>query len=83
MTHISEQIAAELAAQGFETNDSGQFVKPVATGGAYGKSVVILEIDDSGRWLDRRDGWGKIEKEVDLRDFPHNPAVAVQRVLAA
>jgi len=53
--------------------DAGQF--------SDGARVVRLALDERGRYLERLDGWGMVEKDVDLREFEGDPVGAVKAVL--
>lgn len=79
--HIFEQVAAELQVQGFSRYAGWQFRKSVPTGGEIGRTTLIVQMDDTGRWLERVDGWGKVEKDVDLRNFANDPKGAISTVL--
>lgn len=82
--HISEQVAAALIADGWaRTVENGDtlFRKSRPTGGAFGQSRVCLCLDVTGRWLERSDGWGDVEREVDLRDWQGNAAGAITAAL--
>jgi len=39
------------------------------TGGMFGEAIVTLMMDQSGRWLERVNGWGETEREIDLREY--------------
>lgn len=86
--HISEQVHVALCKQGFEFSlASGEFSKLIegfAAAGQFsnGRRVVRVRMDDTGRWLERVDGWGKVERDVDLRNFPDQPEAAIAAVLA-
>lgn len=80
--HIFEQVAAELNAQGFARFPGFSFRKTVPTGGQIGRTTLTVQMDDTGRWLERVNGWGKVEKDVDLRDFASDPKGAIAAVLA-
>lgn len=80
--HISEQISAVLVSQGW-TQKERTFTKSFATGGAFGSALKTLQICERGRWFERVDGWGAVEKDVDLRDFPNAPEAAIAAVLSA
>jgi hypothetical protein len=80
MQHISEQVERELIAQGFK-RENGAWRKSVATNGVFGQSMIILQIDASGRWLEHVDGFGRVEKDVDLRDYANDPAGAIVAVI--
>ena len=84
--HIADKVAEELKARGFlpvpvARGGGLRFHRLVESGGAFGKAREIVEICAQGRWLDRRDGWDKIEKEVDLRNFANAPGRAIDEVL--
>ena len=70
--HISDQIAAELIAHGFENND-GTFSKLFPTNGEFGLAKKLLMISDNGRWLSLVDGWEVVIKDCDLREFNNAP----------
>jgi hypothetical protein len=90
MAHISEKVVAALLADGWVLNARGggveRYQKRIVgaeSGGAMvpdGARVVNVQICAIGRWFERVDGWGKIEKDVDLRNFD-NPAAAIAAVL--
>lgn len=92
MMHISDRIAAELGVNGWEMRARAShrdtlFTKRIeafAEAGTCsdGARVVNLSIDESGRWLERHDGWGKVEREVDLRNFIDNAKGAIAAALA-
>lgn len=46
-----------------------------------GSRVQTVELDESGRWLSRIDGWD-VANDVDLRNFADDPAGAIAAVLA-
>lgn len=84
-THISEQVAAALIADGWRF-DGATYAKRIegfAPAGFHsdGTRIVRLEIDESGRWLTRRDGWGVVIRDIDLRDYPAAPHAAIAAVL--
>lgn len=90
--HISETIAALFAAIGFEA-------RPIADGSEYsgriigaamsgqlvpdGARVLRFTIDASGRWLAMVDGWGKVERDTDLREHSDRPAGAIEAIAGA
>ncbi len=80
--HIAEQVAAELIALGFATVDGLTFRKSVETGGVFGKGSTIVRIDEGGRWFERVDGWAKVEKDIDLREFEGNAKGAIAALTA-
>ncbi len=82
--HISEQVGAALEAQGF-TRKGNAFKKRIAGAAAAGQlsdggRVVTLQIDDTGRYLERLDGFD-VANDIDLRDFAGDPEGAVRTVL--
>lgn len=84
--HISEQVAAELTAQGFTARESAAWQiftgRNGTSGGAFNRPVIVtVRIDPTGRWLERVDGWGNVERDVDLRDYAGRAAAAVDHVL--
>lgn len=80
--HIAEQVTEALVADGWNnSNHSLIFKKRLPTGGAFGFQIMTLRIDNSGRWLERVDGWGNVERGVDLRDFPNDPVSAIETVM--
>ena len=80
--HISDEVRAVLIQRGFSTSDATTYKRHIATGGAIGRTLQTVQIDLSGRWLERVDGWGTIQTEVDLRDYTGRAAAAVDTVLA-
>ena len=78
--HISEQVHAYLIADGWWICGV-KFNKIFATGGLFGRQIKTLQMDKTGRWLERVDGWGNVERDVDLRNFPNDPAGAIAAVL--
>lgn len=82
--HISDQVEAELVAQGWMNHgeEFRKLVQDIEEAGALsdGRRVVRLVICPKGRWLERVDGWGKVEREVDLRDYTDAKA-AIKAVL--
>lgn len=78
--HIFDQVAEALKADGWR-RDGLIFKKRQATGGAFGVAYTILRMDGTGRWLERVDGWGAVERDVDLRNFPNDPRGAIAAVL--
>lgn len=90
--HISEKVEQALIADGWElqsfinAGDRCNYQKRIenfAPAGTVsnGARVVTLRIDQTGRWLERVDGWGKVERDVDLRRFD-DAATAIQAVLS-
>lgn len=71
--HTSEMIVELLIEDGFILKDGFYqcLVKGFAPTGQLsdGSRVVRIGISENGRWLSRVDGWHKIEKEIDLRDY--------------
>jgi hypothetical protein len=85
--HISEQVAETLTASQWTALEAGAFTKRLdayeeAGTVSNGARQVTLTIDESGRWLARLDGWGKVARDVDLREFPGAPGAAIAAVLA-
>jgi hypothetical protein len=83
--HVSEQVEEELKRNGWKK--FGAFwrkrIDNFEEAGMFsdGARIVNLSICESGRWLERKDGWGKFEKDVDLRGFIDNPQGAIEEVL--
>lgn len=70
--HISERVKAALIADGwlYAIAPAGHhFEKMFPTAGEHGRAKVFLLIEPCGRWFERLDGWGAVEKDVDLREF--------------
>lgn len=71
--HTSEKIAELLIEDGFvfKNGEYSKLVNGVAEAGQLsdGARVVRITISEDGRWLSRVDGWGEVEKDVDLRDY--------------
>ena len=85
--HIADTIAATLRADGWQER-VGEFSKRIA-GQAMpgticpdGARIVALRIDQGGRWLERIDAWGKVERYCDLREFQGRPRSAIASVMA-
>lgn len=90
--HIKDRLETELEQQGWvrvicQFSDDLYFRKRVedfAPAGTLssGARVMSVRMDVTGRWLERVDGWGKVEKGIDLREFWDHPAtVALASVL--
>lgn len=85
--HIADRIRDALLADGWKQAPSGAYVKLIDSfeeGGTVsptGARLVTLSMDLSGRWLERRDAWGDVENDVDLRDWSDDPAGAIAAVL--
>lgn len=91
--HISDQVAQALLNDDWvwdgDLNGSlyeAKFTKvitfPELAGTiSDGTRLVTLTICERGRYLSRVDGWGKVELDVDLRDFPNEPHRAIDAVL--
>ena len=84
--HIETQVKNELLNEGFIETAPSVFkclISGFAAAGTIsnGERMVTLTIDETGRWFSRVDGWGKVERDVDLRDFVHNPIGAIKAVL--
>lgn len=87
--HISDAVANTLAATGWTArpmvSDGWQKrIADYAPAGTVsnGARVVTLTICPFGRWLGRVDGWGKVEREIDLRDYADRPGDAIAAALA-
>lgn len=80
--HISDEVQAVLIQRGFRTSNDATFRRTIATGGAFGSTTQIVQIDPTGRWLERVDGWGNVERDCDLRDYAGRASAAVDHVLA-
>lgn len=93
MEHIADRVAAALLAGGWvEDRAPGpegavrcfrKLVPGAAEAGALvpdGRRVLFVQICERGRWFERVDGWGKVEKDVDLREF-EEAAAAIAAVL--
>ncbi|NYT42328.1 hypothetical protein HZY97_16265 [Sphingomonas sp. R-74633] len=83
--HISEQVAGMLRSGGF-ADAAGGFSRSVANMAeagtiSDGSRQLILKMDDAGRWLERHDAGLGVVKDVDMRDFPNDPAGALRAVL--
>ena len=83
--HISDQIADLLIAQGWEAC-KGEFVKTLeafAQPGliSNGRRVVRLAFSPDYRWLERRSGWGDVDQEIDLRNYPNAAQAAIDAAL--
>jgi len=83
--HISDMVTDELVLDGWDdrAQDNGDviFYKRLPTGGAFGEAIVTLRMDHTGRWLERVDGWGTVERDVDLREYISAEA-AIEAVLS-
>lgn len=85
MDRIAEQVAAELIAQGWVLQ-YGIFNKVIIGWGQPGVMVpdgrrkVYLKIDEAGRWFERVDAFGALERDVDLRECA-NAAEAIAAIL--
>lgn len=90
MVYFDEIVRARLVADGWDRQprcfDGDVFHKRIpgfGPKGAFapdGVRFVKLRLDDRGRYLERIDGWGKVEKDVDLREFDE-AAAAIAAVL--
>lgn len=82
--HISEQVSATLVSDGWQQKHHTfkKLIPNFAAAGSLsnGDRVVTLTMSASGRWLERRDGWGKVERDVDLRNYS-DPKEAIKAVL--
>lgn len=87
--HISDQVAAILVSTGWraiELNTGTHFEKHIAgfaPAGSLsdGTRLVTLTMCETGRWLERKDGWNKTERAIDLRDYSNEPQKAIDAVL--
>ena len=84
--HISDRVAQALLADGWRIaalsrKGDMSYTRTIATGGAFGRATQTLSIDLTGRWLARLDGWGTVERDVDLRDHT-DPQAAIAAVLS-
>lgn len=82
--HISEKIAQYLIENKFavstaENRDtvfkSFRKFDHLAGNMTDGTRLVTIAMDDTGRWLERHDGWGRSEKCVDLRNYWEKEAI--------
>lgn len=87
MKHISEQVIDRLLQDGW-TNSPGmvhfrKIIPNFAPAGTVsnGARSVALRVCTDGRYIERHDGWGKVERDVDLRDYPNDPNGAIEAVL--
>jgi hypothetical protein len=89
MPHIRDAIEAELLRTGWSVDHSGYIFKKrienFAPAGSFsdGTREVRLQMDMCGRYLERIDGWGDAEKDVDLRDYAGRPLDAIAAALTA
>ncbi len=79
--HISDRVRETLLQLGFTSNDGSTYSRKVegaAEAGTLsdGRRVVRLNLDATGRWFSAVDGWGKVESDLDLRDYSE-PLLAV------
>jgi len=92
MVYFDEIVRCRLIADGWlrhrALDGADRFEKRfvgVAPAGAFGPDgarKLVLRLDEQGRYLERIDGWGKVEKDVDLREF-NEAAEAIAAVLEA
>lgn len=84
--HISEQVAQTLVQEGWSRTPWGEygaiFEKIMPTGGAFGSQRIRLVTDNQCRYLERIDGWGRVERDADMRCFPDDPQGAIAAALA-
>lgn len=81
--HIQDQVTAELIATGWvRPGADWRFTKSLPTGGQFGMAICTLIMDESGRWLEAINGWGHVERCIDLRGYSNNPKGAVKAVLS-
>lgn len=78
MSHIKYRIEKYLIDNGFnvkisENNDQvfTGYIKFDHLAGSLsdGTRKVTIVMNETGRWLERHDGWGKSEKCLDLRNY--------------
>lgn len=76
--HIQDRIEQYLTSIGFKFKfaDNGDQVftswrkfDHLAGNLTNGERLVTIVMDETGRWLERHDGWGKAEKCLDLRNY--------------
>ena len=84
--HTETQVKNELISEGFIETSPSVFKCLISNFEAAGTisngdRMVTLTIDETGRWFSRVDGWGKVERDVDLCNFVHNPIGAIKAVL--
>lgn len=83
-SHISDQVAEVLEANGFERKGDAfsRRFENVAAGGAFsdGARVITLQMDNTGRWLERLDGFD-VARDTDLREHAGDPIGAVRAVM--
>lgn len=82
--HIADQVGALLEANGF-TRAGDVFTRRyegMADAGTVsdGARVITLQMDETGRWLERLDGFD-VARDADLRNYADNPLAAVQAVM--
>lgn len=82
---LGEEVQTGLATRGFEQNGEtfSKRIENFAEAGTVsdGARVVTLRLDDRQRYLERVDGFGKVEADVDLRRF-QDPDDAIDAVLS-
>jgi hypothetical protein len=84
--HISKQVRDVLIDAGWIQKTCfgsvgmyfEKYIKGIAPAGSFsnGNHFINLEIDSTGRWFSIVDGWGKVERDVDLRCF-NSPVAAI------
>jgi hypothetical protein len=81
---LADQVRAALADYGFQArgDELSMRIEGFAEEGTVssGARVVTLRLDQQGRYLERLDGFGKVERDVDLRQFD-DPQAAIEAVL--
>ena len=71
--HISDKVKNQLHIDGWAINGDDEYQRLIANFSdaghmSSGDRMVKLTIDATGRWFSRVDGWGKVVKDVDLRE---------------
>lgn len=83
MSEICDKVEKAILDKGFkafeqdngDTHYKGVMVFPELAGQlSNGLRNVTISICKRGRYIGRLDGWGKIEKDIDLRTFWNNEA---------
>lgn len=82
MAHIAAEVVEVLTSQGFQRDGEDRLSKRVATGGQFGVTRVFVRVVFD-RYLERVDGWGTVERDVDLRNYAGRAADAVADVLTS
>lgn len=74
-----DQVIARLESDGWEKIAPYIWRKSFKSEGEFGRRGVLIQLDNA-RYLERIDGWGKVEKDVDLRRY-EDPGEAIADVL--